>query len=816
MNKKKQPYISSETSGVHVESSIITEIPRGDDMNVFNFNTEGMAFLPLVDDVVYPGIPHPVKITSDNDMQTVETAYNEKSCLFACTLKNDAQSSTRLKDYNKTGMICKVVKIVRLPDVEPMAFLLPGVKARLKNFSSKTAPLRVNVSPLAPVLPSSDPEIASFMYDDIRQTYKKILSYVPPQERERISVSVDGMEEDMQMGIYFMAHNSPLSTDQKAELLNATDIDMLFEMFLKMLDQALQKVELQAKIHMRTHEDMSRQQRRQFLQQQLKSIKEELDESDESDSDELQKRADKMKWSKEAARHFDKELAKLGRFNQQSPEYAIQYSYLDTLLNLPWDNYSTDSLTLSKVERILDRDHYGLEKVKERIIEQMAVIKLRNDMKAPILCLYGPPGVGKTSLGKSIADALGREYARVSLGGLHDEAEIRGHRRTYIGAMPGRIITALTKCGRGNPVFVLDEIDKIGKDFKGDPSTALLEVLDPEQNSRFHDNYVDFDYDLSKVLFIATANNLSELSRPLLDRMEIIEIGGYIPEEKIEIAQRHLVPKSLEEHGFGKDEIPFTKDALRLIVERYTRESGVRQLEKKIAKILRKLARLKASGKPLPEVVDDSLVKNLLGKEEVNPDTYENNSFAGVVTGLAWTQVGGEILFIESSLSPSNGEKLTLTGNLGDVMKESAVIALQYIKAHSKMLGIDPEVFTKVNVHIHVPEGAIPKDGPSAGVTMATSLVSAYTGRKVRDKLAMTGEITLRGKVLPVGGIKEKILAAKRAGITDIILSKENRKDIEEIHSRYLKGLKFHYVDTIENVLEIALLTELAENRFDI
>lgn len=549
----------------------------------------------------------------------------------------------------------------------------------------------------------------------------------------------------------------------------------------------------------------------------MKAIREELgEENDQSDENELRARAKEKKWSKEAANHFEKELAKLWRFNPNSPEYAIQYSYIDTLLNLPWNSYTNDNFSLEKVEKILDRDHYGLEQVKERIIEQMAVIKLRNDLKAPIICLYGPPGVGKTSLGKSIADALGRKYARVSFGGLHDEAEIRGHRRTYIGAMPGRIISALSKCGSGNPVFVLDEIDKIGKDFKGDPSTALLEVLDPEQNSKFHDNYIDFDYDLSKILFIATANSLSEISRPLLDRMEIIEIGGYIPEEKIEIAKRHLVPKCLKEHGFSENELQFSKDSLNFIITRYTCESGVRQLEKKISKVLRKIARLKASEKEFPKKIDSKIVREYLGKEEVNPDLYENNNFAGVVTGLAWTQVGGEILFIESSLTPGNGEKLTLTGNLGDVMKESATIALQYIKAHAKKIGINPEVFTKTNVHIHVPEGAIPKDGPSAGITMATSLASSFSGRKVRDKLAMTGEITLRGKVLPVGGIKEKILAAKRAGITDIILSSENEKDINEINSRYLKGLDFHYVNTVEEVLDYALLPDLAENRFDI
>jgi len=817
MIKKKQPNISYDTSGIKVESSIIAEIPRVDDFSAFSFDPSRIPMLPLEEDVVYPGIPHPVKITNEDDLKTVETAYNEKDCIFACTLKEDAEKRTRIKDFYLNGTICKIGKVVKMPDLDPVVFLIPAIRARLTKVISRKAPLIAEISPLPPVAPAKDPHIADCMFTEIRQVYNKMLTFVPSQERDRLSVAVDGFDNDIEKSIYFMALSAPIFIEQKEELLNAENLDQLLESFLKILDYSCQKVELQAKIHMRTHQDMSQQQRKQFLQQQLKSIQEELGEGGaDSDDMELRHRASKMKWSKDASKHFEKELGKLARFSPQSPEYAIQFSYLDSLLNLPWDNYSPDNFALSKVEEILDRDHYGLEKVKERIIEQMAVIKLRNDMKAPIICLYGPPGVGKTSLGKSIADALGREYARVSLGGLHDEAEIRGHRRTYIGAMPGRIITALAKCGTGNPVFVLDEIDKIGKDFKGDPSTALLEVLDPEQNSKFHDNYIDFDYDLSKVLFIATANNLSDISRPLLDRMEIIEIGGYIPEEKIEIARRHLIPKSLSEHGFKQDEISFTRNALELIVNRYTRESGVRQLEKKIAKVLRKLARLKASEMTMPNIIDMEQVKEYLGKEEVNPDSYENNRFAGVVTGLAWTQVGGEILFIESSLSQGNGEKLTLTGNLGDVMKESAVIALQYLKAHAKKLGIDPDLFTKTNVHIHVPEGAIPKDGPSAGVTMATSLVSAYTGKKVREKLAMTGEITLRGKVLPVGGIKEKILAAKRAGITDIMLSQENRKDIEEIHERYLKGLTFHYVGTIEDVLDFALLPELAENRFDL
>ena len=504
-------------------------------------------------------------------------------------------------------------------------------------------------------------------------------------------------------------------------------------------------------------------------------------------------------------------MRRLMRYSMNSPEYALQYSYLDTFLDLPWNHCDNEVFDLADVERVLDRDHYGLEKVKERIVEQMAVIKLRNDLKAPILCFYGPPGVGKTSLGKSIAEALGRKYVRVALGGIHDESEIRGHRRTYLGSMPGRIISALEKCGTSNPVMMLDEIDKIGSDFKGDPSTALLEVLDPEQNCRFHDNYIDHDYDLSKVLFIATANSLQTVSVPLLDRMELIEIGSYVEDEKIQIALRHLLPKTLADHGFETDEVKFTTEAVAEIISEYTRESGVRRLEKRISDVLRKIARLKASGKDFPHVVDETLVCEYLGKPDVIPDSYENNDKPGVVTGLAWTQAGGEILFIESALSPGKGDKLTLTGNLGTVMKESAMIALQYLKSNAKRFGIDSNKFEENDVHIHVPEGAIPKDGPSAGITMLTSLASTFTGRKVAARIAMTGEFTLRGRVLPVGGIKEKILAAKRAGIHTVILCDKNRKDIEEINSRYLEGMKFHFVESASEVLELALLDETAD-----
>lgn len=816
MLKKKTNKLAQEGPDIQISGSFIAELPSGDELEKFEFDPASLPVLPLSDEMVFPGLPQPVKLTDPDAEKLVEWAFTNKETIVCAMRRPELDIPTKIKDFYPVGVVAKVVKLIKLPGSVPVAFVFPAWRVKLKKIVKRIPFLTCAVTVLPPFSVEND-EVTDILETEINQLFDKILSFIPDQEAERLNFSLSEIKTDGEKRIYFIANNSPLTPGERAEILDVDDYKGLLEKFLKNLNRAFSRLEIQADIQMRTHEDLTKAQREEFLKHQMRAIQNELTgESESSDINELSQRASKMPWTKEAKIHFDKELKKLERINSNSPDYSVQYSYLDTLLSLPWNKYSSDDFALSKVEKILDRDHYGLESVKERIIEQMAVIKLRKDMKAPILCLFGPPGVGKTSLGKSIADALGREYARISLGGLHDEAEIRGHRRTYIGAMPGRIISALSKCGTGNPVFVLDEIDKIGKDFKGDPSTALLEVLDPEQNVKFHDNYIDFDYDLSKIMFIATANSLSELSRPLLDRMEIIEIGGYIPEEKIEIARRHLVPKSLKEHGFAENELTFTKEALRYVIERYTRESGVRQLEKKLAKVLRKVARLKASDKPFPTKIGLSDVRVFLGKEEVNPDLYEDNRFAGVVTGLAWTQTGGEILFIETSLSPGNGEKLTLTGNLGDVMKESAAIALQYLKAHAGKLGIDSSLFSRFNVHIHVPEGAIPKDGPSAGVTMATSLASAFLGRKVREKLAMTGEITLRGKMLPVGGIKEKILAAKRAGIKDIVLCGENRKDIEEIPEKYLKGLTFHYVDTVDEVLQFALLPELAENRFEL
>lgn len=618
------------------------------------------------------------------------------------------------------------------------------------------------------------------------------------------------------MLINFLCTSLPFDPKEKMELLMTDDMEERAIGLLKLENRDIQLQELKNQIRKKTHEDLDEQQREYFLHQQMKNIKEELGGDEKSpEKKELLEKSKNKKWPEEIAKTFAKELDKLDMFNPQSPEYSVQVNYLQQMVALPWNEYTEDNLDIKRAKRVLDHDHYGMEKVKERILEYLAVLQLRGDLKSPILCLYGPPGVGKTSLGKSIAAAMKRKYVRVSLGGLHDESEIRGHRRTYVGAMPGRIIKSIQKAGSSNPVFILDEIDKVTQNaINGDPSSALLEVLDPEQNNAFHDNFLDVDYDLSKVLFIATANDLSTLPAPLLDRMEIIEVPGYVTEEKVEISKRHLVPRELENTGFGKLETKpsFTKATLEKIIEQYTRESGVRQLEKQINKALRKMALMYASDGQLPfEKVQPAQVESLLGKPPFYRDAYQGNEDAGVVTGLAWTSAGGEILFIETSMNKGHGSRLTLTGNLGEVMKESAMIALQYVKAHVDQLGIDYRIFDNWDIHIHVPEGATPKDGPSAGITIATSIASAITQRKVRKNTAMTGEITLRGKVLPVGGIKEKILAAKRAGMTDIVLCKENRKDIDEIPENYRNGLTFHYVENILEVWKIALTDELVD-----
>lgn len=799
----------SDSASAHVVP-IFAEIQENTNDNTLHTGDKmELAILPMRNMVLFPAMTSSVAIGREKSMRLVQECMKKRRtigvvCQFDSNIENPSQT-----DLYPVGTIADILRILELPDGSTNV-ILQGRSSFVLNEITTTEPyLKGQVTLIEDIVPSANDKEFKILIQSIKEVTLKMLKNFDENGRE-LAFAMKNIDNPVYM-MHFLATNLPFEAREKQTMLEERDVRKRAYLLYTYLRREAQLLELKADIQSRTREDLSQQQREHFLQQQIRTIQEELGTTDE-DLNELDARAKKKKWSDAVEKHYQKEMKKLERLNTQSPDYSVQYSYLDTMLSLPWDSYSKDYFNLKKVEEKLNKDHYGLEKVKDRILEHLSVLKLRGDLKAPIICLYGPPGVGKTSLGRSVADALHRKYARISLGGLHDEAEIRGHRRTYIGAMPGRIIEALKKCETSNPVIVLDEIDKVGQDYKGDPSSALLEVLDPEQNNKFHDNYLDIDYDLSKVLFIATANNLTTISQPLLDRMEIIEINGYITEEKVEIAKRHLLPKQLMENGFKRNEIKMSTEVLTRIIESYTRESGVRELEKKISQILRKIARLKAGEEKYPTTIEVDMLKDYLGAKDFARDTYEGNDFAGVVTGLAWTAVGGEILFVESSLSKGKGEKLTLTGNLGDVMKESAIIALQYLRSHSSLLGIDNELFDHYNVHIHVPEGAIPKDGPSAGITMVTSLASTFTQRKVRDHIAMTGEITLRGKVLPVGGIKDKILAAKRAGITDIILCKANEKDISEINDIYLKGLTFHYVDTIKDVLDYALLDELVPN----
>lgn len=785
----------------------------GNEEDIQKLDGQDIPILALRNMVLFPGVTLPIAVGRDKSLKLINEVQRTNKPIGVVCQRNSKVEDPWLNDLYEVGVVADVVKVLELGDGSTNVILQGRSVFHLDDLTEASPYLRGRISLLDEVMPFENDKEFEVIAMSLKELTFNILRNLTEGGQE-MAFAIKNIDNPIYL-INFLATNIPFSPTEKQNLLQERSIKNRAYKLYAILSKEAQFLELKADIQSKTREDLSQQQREHFLQQQIRTIQDELGTS-EDEIAELEERAKKKKWSEETAKAFQKELRKLERINPQSPDYNVQYSYLDTLLNLPWNVFTVDKFNLKTVESKLNHDHYGLDKVKDRILEHLSVLKLRGDMKSPIICLYGPPGVGKTSLGKSVADALGRKYARVSLGGLHDEAEIRGHRRTYIGAMPGRIIDALRKCESSNPVFVLDEIDKLGKDFKGDPSSALLEVLDPEQNSHFHDNYIDMDYDLSKILFIATANSLQSLSQPLLDRMEIIEINGYIMEEKVEIAKKHLIPKQLEEHGFAPKEIDFNKPAVSKIIESYTRESGVRELDKKIAKVLRRCARLKATDSEFPKTITLTNLKEFLGAEEYTKDQYEGNDFAGVVTGLAWTAVGGEILFVESSLSRGKGEKLTLTGNLGDVMKESAVIAMQYLKSHSSLFGIDYELFDKYNVHIHVPEGAIPKDGPSAGVTMVTSLASSFTQRKVRPNLAMTGEITLRGKVLPVGGIKEKILAAKRAGITDIILCQENRKDIDEIKDIYLKGLTFHYVSNIKEVIDIALLPEKVTNAIEL
>lgn len=764
--------------------------------------------------VLFPGVVSPILIGRETSMSLVKRAEKANIMIGIVCQRDPEVDEPGKTDLYEYGVYARVVKILSLPNGNITAIVQGFGRLKLNEITRKKPYLYGKVEPAVEIVPEKeDSEFVAAM-DDLRHItneYIKLNDDIP----EEASFAIKNVNNNI-MALNFICSNMAFTIKEKMDLLQKDSIKERLFSTMRIINRELSLLSLKQDIRNKTRDDIDEQQRNYFLQQQIKNLQAEMSNGESSpEKSELLEKADKKKWPQDVAKTFYKEADKLDQLNPQSPEYNVQLTYLQTLVSLPWGDYTKDDLNLNRAQKMLDKDHYGMEKVKERILEYIAVLSLRGDLKSPILCLYGPPGVGKTSLGKSIAAAMSRKYVRVSLGGLHDEAEIRGHRRTYIGAMPGRIIKSIQKAGASNPVFVLDEIDKVTQNtVNGDPASALLEVLDPEQNSAFHDNYLDVDYDLSKVLFIATANDLNTIPRPLLDRMEIIEVSGYITEEKIEIARRHLIPKEKENTGLDKEKkLTFNKAAIEKIIEQYTRESGVRQLEKQINKALRKLAFMKAKNQELPyaKITPDE-IEGLLGKPPFYRDIYQGNDYAGVVTGLAWTSVGGEILFIETSLSKGKGSKLTLTGNLGDVMKESAILALEYVKAHANTLNIDYRIFDNWNIHIHVPEGATPKDGPSAGITIATSIASALTQRKVRKNTAMTGEITLRGKVLPVGGIKEKILAAKRAGITDILMCKDNRKDIDEIPDIYLQGVNFHYVENVQDVWDFALTNELVAN----
>ncbi|WP_414702900.1 endopeptidase La [Proteiniphilum sp. UBA1028] len=803
--------IGDEDSGGNIISFIASDFIDGNtDIDEAHLK-EILPILPLRNTIVFPGSTLPISVGRKKSLDLIRSLGKKQRYIGLVCQKDTSVENPDKDDLYHIGVIAEVIRVIELAD-NNLSIIVQAKKRFEWLEITQTEPfIKATFKLMDYQKGSKEDKEFNAILDSIRDTMLHMLHLLGEPPKELLQTLSNESFTDML--ISYCATNLPIDSREKQELLAINDEKEQAYRLLMILNRESQILELKMNIQLKTREDLNQQQKEYFLQQQIKTIQEELGgNTQQIEIDEFRKKAKEKKWNAEVAETFEKEIQKLERLNPQSPDYSVQFGYLQTILELPWNEYTKDNFNLKNAQKILDRDHFGMEKVKERIIEHLAVLKLKGDLKSPILCLYGPPGVGKTSLGKSIAEALNRKYVRVSLGGLHDEAEIRGHRRTYIGAIPGRIIQNIQKAGTSNPVFVLDEVDKIGNDFRGDPSSALLEVLDPEQNTAFHDNYLSIDYDLSKVLFIATANNLNAIPQPLLDRMELINVGGYITEEKVEIAYRHLVPKELVNHGIEKGAFVIPKPTLQKIVEHYTRESGVRELNKKIAKVMRRVARKIASDETYPKSLKISDLKEYLGIEEYSRDKYQGNEYAGVVTGLAWTAVGGEILYVESSLSRGKGSKLTLTGNLGEVMKESAMLAMEYIHSHALELDIDSGIFENWNTHIHVPEGAIPKDGPSAGITMITSLASLYTQRKVRPNLAMTGEITLRGKVLPVGGIREKILAAKRAGISDIILCKENRKDIDEIKTDYLKGLTFHYVSDVKEVIDLALMEQKVDH----
>ena len=779
---------------------------------------EILPVLPLRNMMLFPGVVAPVSVGRESSRKLVQQAVKSGSLIAVTTQLDSTVETPTAKDLYPIGVVAKVMRVIELPDGVLTVILQSYSRFRLGEVTRMKPYMRAHVEKIPEILPEADDREYTALVDTCKDSTIRLIR-MSDTVRDEAAFAIRNISNPIFL-ISFICTNLPFPIEEKSELLAINDEKERAFKLLSILNRESQYATLKRNIQNRTREDLDQQQKEYFLQQQIKNIQSEL--GDDLQNDDVREIMEKAKWLKmpdKVAATFNREVEKLKHINMQSPDYNVQLNYLQTLVSLPWGKDTKDNLNIKNAERILNRDHYGMEKVKERILEHLAVLRVRQDMKAPILCLYGPPGVGKTSLGKSIAAALGRKYVRISLGGVHDEAEIRGHRRTYVGAMPGRIIKSLIKAETDNPVFILDEIDKVSQNnYNGDPQSALLEVLDPEQNNTFHDNFLDLDYDLSKVLFIATANNLNTIPGPLLDRMELIEVEGYLTEEKKEIARRHLIPKEQKMMDFGAP-LRISAPAVEYIIEKYTRESGVRQLEKQIDKVFRKTAYLTAVEGKMPfenAPVKPQDVEKLLGKPIFSRDKYQGNEYAGVVTGLAWTAVGGEILFIETSLSRSKAPRLTLTGNLGDVMKESAILALEYVKAHASMLDIDYRLFEQWSVHVHVPEGATPKDGPSAGITIATSLASAFTQRKVRANTAMTGEITLRGRVLPVGGIKEKILAAKRAGIKNIIMSKENEKDIQEIKSSYVDGLQFFFVENVQDVFNIALLKERVDNPLDL
>ena len=765
-----------------------------------------LSILPIKNTVLFPGVVIPITVGRQKSIRLVKKAYQGNRIIGVVSQKNALAEEPTVDDLYKVGTVARIIKMLVLPDGNTTIIIQGKNRFTVTEFVQEEPYLSAKVELLIEPPIDQKSKESKALAQSLRDAASKILKLNPeiPQEAH---IALDNIQS-MQFLIHFLSSNLNADVADKQKILETNNIMDRGTLLLQFMLKEIQMLEIKHEIQKKVHTDIDQQQRDYFLRQQIRVLQDELGyDTPDKEIEALRKRGEKKKWSKATAAHFNKELDKLLRINPASAEYPVAMNYVEFMLDLPWEEFTVDDFDLQRAKKILDKDHFGLTKVKTRILEYLAVLKLKQDMKGPILCLYGPPGVGKTSLGRSIAKALNRKYVRMSLGGVHDEAEIRGHRKTYVGAMPGKVLQNIKKTQSSNPVFILDEIDKVRSDFRGDPSSALLEVLDPEQNNAFSDNFLEVDYDLSKVLFIATANSLDTIQPALRDRMEIIEITGYTQEEKIEIAAKHLVPKQLAEHGLKPSDVKISKKAIAKIIDSYTRESGVRSLERKIGTVVRSIAKSLAMEEEYDKEITETTIRKALGAEVFDEELYQGNDIAGVVTGLAWTQVGGEILFVESSLNKGKGG-LTISGQLGDVMKESAMAALSYLKSNAEELKIDHRVFQQYDLHIHVPAGAVPKDGPSAGITMLTSLASIYTQRKVKSKLAMTGEITLRGKVLPVGGIKEKILAAKRSGIKEIILSQKNQRDISEIEKHYIKGLTFHYVDTVDDVLQFALLRE--------